>query len=61
MRRTAVLGILLLAVGDSVVIHMGPYPSAIRDDVMVSTMTVSESGRASWHHKKPAPGVMMGI
>ena len=29
------------AVGDSVVIHMGPYPSAIRDDVMVSTMTVS--------------------
>ncbi len=29
------------AMGDSVVIHMGPYPSALRDDVNVSTVTVS--------------------
>ena len=29
------------AVGDSVVLHVGPYPSALRDDVSVTTMTVS--------------------
>jgi hypothetical protein len=29
------------ALGDSVIIHVGPYPSALRDDVMVSTVTVS--------------------
>jgi hypothetical protein len=29
------------AAGDSVVIHLGPYASALRDDVMVTTMTVA--------------------
>ena len=29
------------AQGDSVVIHLGPYPSALRDDVSVTTLTVS--------------------
>jgi hypothetical protein len=29
------------ALGDSVVLHLGPYPSALRDDVNVSTMTVT--------------------
>jgi hypothetical protein len=29
------------AAGDSVVIHLGPYPSALRDAVDVSTVTVS--------------------
>jgi hypothetical protein len=35
------------AAGDSVVIHLGPYPSALREDVQVSTVTVSriEGGR----------------
>ena len=33
---------IMEAAGDSVVIHMGPYPSALRDDVMVSTVTVSK-------------------
>jgi hypothetical protein len=35
------------AVGDSVVIEVGPYASALRDDVQVSTVTVSrlENGR----------------
>ncbi len=29
------------AVGDSVVLHLGPYPSALRDDVSVTTVTVT--------------------
>jgi hypothetical protein len=29
------------AAGDSVVIHVGPYASALREDVQVSTVTVS--------------------
>ena len=32
---------IMEAAGDSVVIHLGPYPSALRDEVMVSTVTVS--------------------
>lgn len=32
---------IMEAAGDSVVIHLGPYPSALRDDVSVTTMTVS--------------------
>ena len=32
---------IMEAVGDSVVLHVGPYPSALRDDVSVTTMTVT--------------------
>ena len=39
------------AAGDSVVIHLGPYPSALRDDVNVSTVTTSRiiDGRMVGH------------
>ncbi len=42
---------IMEAVGDSVVIHLGPYPSALRDDVSVSTVTISRivDGRMVGH------------
>ncbi|NNM07095.1 MAG: hypothetical protein HKO65_18530 [Gemmatimonadetes bacterium] len=38
--REPIMAHTVEAAGDSVVVHLGPYPSALRDDVMVSTVTV---------------------